>query len=476
MLHTDLKTHFIAGDWRSGEGSLFSSLDPSTGKIVWQGQEGTKKEIVAAVNAARDAFIIWSGFTVKQRFAYVQKFQEQLIAHSETLALTIALEVAKPLWEARTEVQAMIKKIDIALRAYEERTGVREQKIGQVKSIARHKPHGVIAVFGPFNFPGHLPNGHIVPALLAGNTVIFKPSEQSPAVAEKIMHYWQATDMPAGVINLIQGKASTGEELASADIDGLFFTGSYRVGQTLHAKFAGKPAMMLALEMGGNNPLVVWDVKDVAAIVPLVAESTFITAGQRCTCARRLIIPAGQFGDKFLKMLLEEIAKIRIGRFDEQPEPFMSAVISWQSVEKLLATQQRLIEQGGRSLLSMSSLQEKTGFISPGVMDVTVAKNVMDEEIFGPFLQVIRCENFAEAIAQANNTEFGLAAGLFSDDPHLYEEFYTKIRAGIINWNRPLTGAVSEAPFGGVGKSGNHRPSGYYAADYCAYPVASLIA
>lgn len=466
--------HYIAGHWVQGAGPTFFSYDPATGEEIWRGAEALVEEVNTAVMAARTAFSTWSQLAVEQRLDYLVQFQKQLITHSEAVALAIALDVAKPLWEARTEVQAMIKKIDISINAYHERSGVRTQVLGKMTSVTRHKPHGVVAVLGPFNFPGHLPNGHIIPALLAGNTVVFKPSEKSPLVAEKIMQLWHATNIPPGVINMVQGGIDCGKSLMRAAIDGLFFTGSYEVGLQLCQQFAASPEKILALEMGGNNPLIVWQVKDNAAAVHMTIQSAFITAGQRCTCARRLFISADKKGDEFLALLINATKNIIVDRFNAEPEPFMGAVISPKIAQKLLATQQHLIQQGGKSLLPMISLRNNTGLVSPGIIETTSLASHADTEIFGPLLQVIRCDDFTSAITQANQTQFGLAAGLLSDDADLYAQFYQGIQAGVLAWNRPLTGAASEAPFGGIGKSGNHRPSAYYAADYCAYPVASL--
>ena len=229
----------------------------------------------------------------------------------------------------------MVGKIDLSAKAYEERTGV-VAKPAPAGSEAwlRHRPHGVVAVFGPYNFPGHLPNGHIVPALLAGNTVVFKPSELTPMVAELTIKCWLAAGLPAGVINLVQGAKETGIALANhQDIDGLFFTGSSATGNLLHQQYAGRPDKILALEMGGNNPLVVGDVADRRAAIHEIVQSAYISAGQRCTCARRLYLPADEQGDALLADLTSAVSKIRVGAYDAQPQPFMGALISPQAAQ-----------------------------------------------------------------------------------------------------------------------------------------------
>jgi succinylglutamic semialdehyde dehydrogenase len=273
----------------------------------------------------------------------------------------------------------------------------------------------------------------------------------------------------------LQGARDTGVALAAdAGIDGLFFTGSSGTGNVLHKQFAGRPDKILALEMGGNNPLVVEQVADLDAAVYTIIQSAFISAGQRCTCARRLLVPQGAWGDSLLARLVTVAAAIQVGAFDQQPAPFMGSVISLAAAEHLLNAQQHLLAKGATSLLAMTQPHANAALLTPGIVDVSAVAERGDEELFGPLLQVIRYADFDAAIAEANATEFGLAAGLLSDSAERYQQFWLQSRAGIVNWNKQLTGAASSAPFGGVGASGNHRASAYYAADYCAYPVASL--
>ncbi|MBB1520736.1 succinylglutamate-semialdehyde dehydrogenase [Aquipseudomonas guryensis] len=470
-----MTTHFIAGHWQSGQGEAFSSLNPVTQESIWAGQGASAAQVEAAVQAARAAFPAWARRTLEERIAVLEQFAATLKAHSDELARCIGEETGKPLWESATEVTSMVNKVAISVQSYRERTGTKSGPLADATAVLRHKPHGVVAVFGPYNFPGHLPNGHIVPALLAGNAVVFKPSELTPKVAELTVKCWIEAGLPAGVLNLVQGARETGVALAaSTGIDGLFFTGSSRTGNLLHSQFAGRPDKILALEMGGNNPLVVDQVADLDAAVYTIIQSAFISAGQRCTCARRLLVPAGAWGDALLARLVAVSSTIKVGAFDEQPAPFMGSVISLQAAEHLLKAQRQLADQGASVLLEMIQPLPNAALLTPGIIDVTAVSERIDEEFFGPLLQVIRYADFDAAIAEANNTQFGLAAGLLSDSAERYQQFLIESRAGIVNWNKQLTGAASSAPFGGVGASGNHRASAYYAADYCAYPVASL--
>ncbi len=472
---SNVLSNFINGVWSAGSGAELVTIDPSNGKQTWASRESTAQDVQQACAAAHAAFEAWALTSLEERIAVCTRFRDLLKQDAEELALLIAEEVGKPMWEARTEVTTMANKIDISVQSYGARTGETHAKVADGEAVLRHRPHGVFGVFGPYNFPGHLPNGHIVPALIAGNTVVFKPSEYAPRTAVKTVQLWEQAGVPKGVINLVNGGRDAGVALGqNALLDGVLFTGSCQTGSALHKQFGGQPGKMLALEMGGNNPLVVWDVKDIDAAVFMAISSAFISAGQRCTCARRLIVRDGAEGDAIIARLVDVASRLTIGASAAEPAPFMGPVVSAAVAKRLLQAQADLIAKGGTSLLAMRQLDENTGFVSAGIVDVTAAQGIPDEEWFGPLLQVIRVADFDAALKAANATEFGLAAALISNDEQLWKIFQVRARAGIVNWNRPTTGAASSAPFGGVGKSGNHRPSAYYAADYCAYPVASI--
>jgi len=387
----------------------------------------------------------------------------------------ISRETSKPRWETLTEVQSMIAKVAISVRAYHQRTGFTQTEIPDGVASLRHKPHGVLAVFGPYNFPGHLPNGHIVPALIAGNTLVFKPSELTPWTAEETVKLWYEAGLPQGVLNLVQGGRSTGEALAAAaQIDGLLFTGSASTGYQLHKQLAGAPEKILALEMGGNNALIIDDAVDLDAVVNLAIQSAFVSAGQRCTCARRILVKSGPQGDAFIARFVQVAKQLVIGPWDAQPQPFMGGVISSAAADMMLKAQAKLIALGAKPLLEMTRPDEHSSLLTAGILDVTQVSDIPDEEYFGPLTCIYRYEQFDEALSLVNATRFGLAVGLVSPSRELFERVLIEARAGIVNWNKPLTGASSAAPFGGVGASGNHRASAFYAADYSAWPMASL--
>lgn len=466
---------WINGDWQSGRGPARTKTDPVSQVLLWQGNDADAEQVALAVKAARQAFPAWARQPFSARQAIVEKFAALLETHKAALTAIIAAETSKPQWEAATEIGAMINKIAISLKAYHSRTGEAQTTMSDGAATLRHRPHGVLAVFGPYNFPGHLPNGHIVPALLAGNTLVFKPSELTPNSGEAVVKLWAEAGLPPGVLNLLQGGRVTGEMLsARPDIDGLLFTGSSATGFQLHRQLAGQPEKILALEMGGNNPLIVDEPQDIDAAVHLTIQSAFITAGQRCTCARRLLVKRGETGDRFLDRLVTVSQNVIPGAWDASPQPFMGGLISAQAAHKVHQAWLKLVASGGTTLLEPRLLQAGTSLLTPGIIELTEVAGVADEEVFGPLLGVWRYDDFDQAIALANATRFGLSCGLISPEREKFDRLLLEARAGIVNWNKPLTGAASTAPFGGTGASGNHRPGAWYAADYCAWPMASL--
>ena len=378
------------------------------------------------------------------------------------------------MWEARTEVGAVINKVEISIAAYAERTPQKKLEAALGNKVAvRHKPHGVLAVLGPFNFPAHLPNGHIVPALIAGNAVVFKPSEKTPATGAFLVKCFHEAGIPEGVVRLLLGGPAEGQALAAEPgIDGLLFTGSARAGAALHRQFADMPHKILALELGGNNPLVIWQPKDLAAAAAIAVQSAYLSAGQRCTAARRLIVEDGSEGP-LVEAITRLIDRIIVDHPFADPQPFMGPVIDAAAADFLQEQWLELMMKGGRPIRRLDRINGNKAFLTPALIDVTDVSERPDVELFGPVLQMVRVKDFDAAIDEANNTRFGLAASLVGGSPELYDKFWANARAGVINWNKPTNGAPSNAPFGGVGLSGNHRPSAYYAADYCAYPVTS---
>lgn len=447
------------------------SIEPATGAVFWR---APVSDVNAEIEIARESWVSWAAQSFSVRVESLRRFTNVVRSKSDALVDAIARETGKPMWDARNEVEAVINRVEISISAYMERSAQRriEGALG-ARSALRHKPHGVLAVLGPHSMPADIPAGHIIPALLAGNAVVFKPSEKTPATGELLVDCFRTAGIPPGLVRLVVGGPDEGRQIAAhPDINGLMFTGSARNGIMLNRQFADTPNKILALEMGGNNPIVVWDAPDLHAAAIVVIQSAFLSAGQRCTAARRLIVQDGKH-----EALLSEIIKLTnrliVGAPHDTPLPYMGPVIDNDAADKLQEDFLNLMIKGGRPLRHLDRPTDSLPFLSPALIDMSDCAEQVDAEMFGPILQVIRVTDFEAAVVEANKTRFGLSAALIGGSPQLYDKFWANTRAGLVNWNRPTNGPPVNAPLGGVGLSGNHRPGAAYAADYCAYPVVS---
>ncbi|NNU16971.1 succinylglutamate-semialdehyde dehydrogenase [Parvularcula sp. ZS-1/3] len=469
--------NLIGKDWLDGEGAPLSTTSPANGETIASGNMASTEQAIAAMAVAHKAFEPWAATSYEDRKAIIERYAEIAKERKDEMAELIARETGKALWDAATEAGGIAGKAGLAIASYEDRTPTKEKDNGALTLRIAHKPHGVMVVIGPFNFPGHLPNGQIIPSLLAGNTVVFKPSEQTPAVGQKMAEWWQEAGLPEGCINVVHGaREVAGALIGDPRTAGVLFTGGVQAGTAIHKQLAGRPDVILALELGGNNPLIAWDVQNAEDAAQIIVRSAYITTGQRCTCARRLIVKKGEEGDRIVKAVADLIPRLTIGDPLGDPAPFMGPLVSADSARRALAAQDELIAAGAEPVVKMAQHEAGDAFVTPGLLDVSGMAKDPDEEIFGPLLKVIRVDSFEEAIVRANNTKFGLAAALLSDDAALWDRFARDIRAGIVNWNRQTTGASGAMPFGGPGLSGNHRPAGSYAADFVAWPMASMMA
>lgn len=447
------------------------SIEPATGAIFWR---APVSDVNAEIEIARESWVSWAAQSFSARVEAVRRFTNVVRAKSDVLVDAIARETGKPVWDARIEVESVINRVEVSISAYMERSAQRriEGALG-ARSALRHKPHGVLAVLGPHSMPADIPASHIVPALLAGNSVVFKPSEKTPATGELLVHCFHAAGIPSGLVRLVVGGPNEGRQIAAhADINGLMFTGSARNGILLNRQFADTPNKILALEMGGNNPIVVWDAPDLHAAAIVVIQSAFLSAGQRCTAARRLIVQEGKH-EALLGEIIKLMNRLIVGAPYDTPLPYMGPVIDNEAADKLQEEFLNLMIKGGRPLRHLDRPVDSLPFLSPALIDMSDSAERVDTELFGPILQVIRVADFDAAVVEANKTRFGLSASLIGGSPQLYDKFWANARAGLVNWNRPTNGLPVNAPLGGVGLSGNHRPGAAYAADYCAYPVVS---
>jgi succinylglutamic semialdehyde dehydrogenase len=432
-----------------------------------------------AVQAARKAYLPWAHLGVEKRKSYLLRLKEIFQARGGELAEILARETGKPLWETKTEVTAVVNKIDITLNHSLKLVADEEIKdvLPGITGTVHHKARGVMAVVGPFNFPAHLPNGHIIPALISGNTVVFKPSDKTPTAGQWMAECYEKAEFPEGVFNLVQGKAEVGKRLVNHEsVDGVLFTGSYEVGLKIKQDTLTQFWKILALEMGGKNASVIWKDADLKKATFETLVGSFMTAGQRCSCTSRIILHK-DIRDQFIDQFYASAKKLKIGHWRD--EVFMGPLISSDSVEKFIRYQEIAKREGAESLMRGKALDlEHPGYyVTPSINIVKEfdPKSVYQKsEIFGPNVAIFTVDTIEEALAINNSSGFGLVMSIFTKDKALYDKALVEAQVGVLNWNRTTNGASSKLPFGGMNKSGNDRPSGNMAIQYCTVPVSSL--
>lgn len=445
--------------------------------VVFEG-EWSIAQVDAAVAAARSAFPAWRKLGQGARAELLKKYQAALKARLDELTRAISREIGKPLWEAKTEVQAMITKVDVSLG--EGAAFTRDHRVDDLPGEIRHRPHGVVAVLGPFNFPGHLPNGQIVPALLMGNTVVFKPSDKGPLTASLMAKCFADAGFPPGVFSVVQGAVPVAQHLSThAGIDALLFTGSVPVGQQLVAANAHRPGLLIALELGGKNASLVFDDVELERAVREIAFSGFATAGQRCTATSRIYVTRG-VAPAFIEKLAAAARSVKVGHPSDDGV-FMGPVISEATRQQLLSAQKKAVAGGFEAVVPGGVAEARTtGFyVRPAVhvarAGVTQVAGYTDTELFAPDLAVITVGDVDEAIAHANDTQFGLSAAVFTRSAEAFERAADALRVGVLHWNRSSAGASGRLPFSGVKASGNHRPAGVLMGTSCVYPMGVLL-
>jgi succinylglutamic semialdehyde dehydrogenase len=450
-----------------------ADLDDVVAEVPW-----ARAQVDRAVDAARAAFPVWRRLGQDARAGLLRAYQQQLKAHAEALALAISREIGKPLWEARTEVQAMVGKVDLVLG--EGAAFTRDARLEDLPGEIRHRPHGVVAVLGPFNFPGHLPNGQILPALFTGNTVVFKPSDKGPTTAALMARCFHEAGLPPGVFNVVQGAVPVAEHLSThPGIDAILFTGSVPVGQRLIAANAHRPGVLVALELGGKNASLVFDDADLERAVREIAFSGFATAGQRCTATSRVIVTKG-IADA-LCARLAAAAKAAVVGHPRDEGVFLGPVISEATRQQLLGAQEKARAAGFEPLApgGVVACRTRGFYVQPGVHrappGVTSVAGYTDTELFAPDLAVLVADDVDHALALAEDTPFGLSAAVFTRDAGLFEKAADSLRVGVLHWNRSSAGASGRLPFSGVKASGNHRPAGILMGTSCVYPVGVLL-
>ena len=467
-----LPSHRFPSSSQPSNSEQFESRSPADpNDLLGIFQNANEDQIDEAVFRARSAFPAWNAAGMESRAGIIQRFAKLAKARQGELAQLIAREVGKAIWDARAEAALIASKVELSLN--EGMHWVKTIEAGPGANASFH-PRGVLAVLGPFNFPAHLPNGHIVPSLLLGNTILFKPSEQAPAVATWMLDRWLEAGLPEDVLQVVNGAGQCGAMLAThRDVDGVLFTGSYQVGRQLQASLLDQADKILALEMGGKNAIIVLDDADMNLALHESVLSIAVTTGQRCTCTSRIFVERSCI-DRFSIELKNRLSRLRIGS-PLNESTFMGPLASIKAWEHFQQGRIQASEAGGERLLGGRILPAP--FVAPGIVrfnELNQNHPYQREELFGPEAAIYPVANLEEAISAVNDSDYGLAAAIFTQQESNYAACVGEIRTGILNWNRCTTGASGKLPFGGLGRSGNDRPAGITASLYASFPQAHL--
>lgn len=434
------------------------------------------------VNSAIDGFSQWRKLTTAERAEFLKKFKEAALKRKDEIALAIALETGKPLWESQTEAGAVAAKVDVTLNESFDRikNETIEDVLPSIKGHVIYKPLGVCLVIGPFNFPCHLANGQILAALLSGNSVIFKPSEKTICSSQLLIECFHEAGFPKGVINFINGTAKTTQDiLKHPAVKGIYFTGSHAVGVKILESVGTDITKLVALELGGKNTTILHEDTNIDHALPELLRACFLSSGQRCTSTSMIAVHKkieSEFIEKFValakRMIIDHPTKFEV-------PPFMGPLIDKAAKDKYDAGVQLGIRNGAQDLLGEFTLPNKFEghYVSPSVhylKEVKKENPYTQEEIFGPNCVFSTYSDIEEGIRIANISDYGLAASIFTSNKDIYQKVLNEVDAGIINLNRSTVGASAKLPFGGVKNSGNHHPAAVSMIDHTVSTVASL--
>lgn len=469
--------HLVAGAWTGVSGDSHTTTSPidETTPVGRYDRAGLDY-LDRTLDAARTAQRRWRQVPLRDRIATLRTFGDALDARADEIAPRITAEMGKAIHEAKVEAAALAKKVAITCDLAPAELAPLEPE--GVDGYATWRPLGVMAVIGPFNFPVHLSNGHIVPALVAGNAAILKPSETAPGCAEVYADAWletaAKTGAPPALLQLLQGDGRLGAALSSdARVDAVAFTGSYAVGVAIRRACVEQTGKLLALELGGKNTAIVLDDADIGQAAATIAKAAFATTGQRCTATSRVLV-APTIADALLEALSAEVGAWLPG--DPFLESSATGPLATPAARDRFVAAQRATD-GLRTVVPGGSGELGPGcWVRPAVhevVDVAAAAERLTEELFGPEVLVERVEAGA-LIERANATPYGLAMSVHTTDRSRFEAIRPELDAGLVNWNAPTAGASSALPFGGLKRSGNLRPAGSLALRYCVAPVATL--
>jgi succinylglutamic semialdehyde dehydrogenase len=448
---------------------------------LWQA-DADYSHIEKVIDSAVFGFHSWRKTPLSERLEYLKKYQEVAKKRREDIALAIALETGKPLWETYTEADAIASKVQVTITDSLER--VKQQTISNIMpNMDGHiikKPIGPSLIIGPFNFPCHLANGQILAALMTGNSIIFKPSEKTIYSSQLLIELFHEAGFPAGVINFINGTAHTTQTiLKHPDIKGIYFTGSLAVGKRILEAVGTDVTKMVALELGGKNATILHEDTNMEHALAEVLRACFLSSGQRCTSTSMIVVHK-KIEQEFISRFKELTEKIIVDHPTKyKVEPFMGPLIDEAAFLTYSRFCQMGLNNGAEAIKDFTKIVTDFDgyYASPTIhylKEIKKENPFATEEIFGPNCTFTPYENIEDAIRIANISDYGLAASIFTQDMEIYKQCLEDIDAGLINLNRSTVGASARLPFGGVKNSGNYHPAAVSMVDHTVTTVSSL--
>lgn len=466
--------NFINGNWvKSDSGKVFTDINPANSDdVIGKFQKSEKKDVIQAIESAKNAFPSYRAIPAPQRGKILLKAARIMESQAKDLSILLTREEGKPVHESEGEVKRAIQIFQFFGSEGWRLNGetIPSENPG-MDLLTYREPLGVVALITPWNFPVCIPCWKMAPALVSGNTVVFKPASKTPLTGIRIAEILEEAGLPKGALNLVTGSGDVfGDEItANAAIKAISFTGSNKVGSELYQKAAGRMQKM-QLEMGGKNPLIVLEDADIDKAVDYAIQGAFGGTGQKCTATSRVIV-VDSICAKFTEKLVKETRKIKVGD-GLDPANDMGPLVDQAQMNTVLKYIEAGKQDGAKLLFGGNMLAgpkyDRGYFIEPAVFsEVNPEMRIAREEIFGPVLALIKVGSVAEAVKTANDTAYGLSASVCAKDLTSVFKCIHEIEAGIIHVNSTTTGAEGQVPFGGMKKSSSgSREMGKAAIDF----------
>ncbi len=467
----DAHGHYIAGEFTDGDSTkTFTSHNPATGETIGTFARGTESDVQRALDAAEDAAEEWRALSYIDRAEYLWEIYHELRDRTDEIGEMVTRECGKEISEGRADVVEAFHMVEWAAGDARHPHGdVVPSEIASKDSYMRRKPRGVVGCISPWNFPVAIPFWHMAVTLVEGNTVVWKPAEQTPMCGQLIAELFEDTGIPDGVFNMIQGYGDAGAAITEADaVDTVLFTGSAEVGHEIAGKVADRPGTICACEMGGKNSIVITDQADLDVAVHSAVMSSFKTTGQRCVSSERLVVHTDVY-EEFKERFVDVAESVAVGDpLDE--DTFMGPLIEQRQVERFHEYNDLARREGADVLVDRTELDDEEipdghedgHWVGPFVYEIEYDTDLrcISEEVFGPHVALVEYEgDIDRAIEIHNDVDYGLAGAIVSEDYRQINAYRDRGEVGLAYANLPCIGAEVQLPFGGVKKSGKGTPS-----------------